>query len=63
MIIDVDDTLRNLLGVELAKLPGCPVYAAEQITFDPPNEAAAAQDGEARVKIYLHHIRESGPMR
>lgn len=63
MIRDVDDTLRNLLGVELAKLPGCPVYAAEQITFDPPSEAAAAQDGEARVNLYLHDIRENRTMR
>lgn len=63
MIPDVDDTLRRMLSQELGKLPGCPVYDAEQITFDPPTEAASAQDGEARVNLYLHDIRENLDLR
>lgn len=63
MISDVDDTLRRMLATELAKLPGCPVYDAEQITFEPPNDAAAAQDGEARVNLFLHDLRENVDLR
>lgn len=59
MILDVDDTLRRMLGAELALIPGCPVYTQEQITLDPPTEAAAAQDGEARVNLFLYDVREN----
>ncbi len=63
MIPDVDDTLRRMLAAELARLPGCPVYDAEQISFDPPGDAAAAQDGEARVNLFLHDLRENVDLR
>ncbi len=59
MILDVDETLRQMLGAELGRLPGCPVYTQEQITLGPPTEAAAAQDGEARVNLFLYDVREN----
>jgi hypothetical protein len=59
MIQDVDETLRRLLAAELKKLPGCPVQEKEQITFDAPAAAEALQDGEARVNLFLHDIREN----
>jgi hypothetical protein len=63
MITDVDDTLCKLLATELSFMPGCPVFTADQITFDPPTEAAAAQDGEARVNLYLCDLRENLDLR
>lgn len=63
MITDVDETLRRLLTAELGRIPGCPVYEAEQITFEPPTEADAAQDGEARVNLYLCDLRENLELR
>jgi len=59
MILDVDDSLRRMLATELAQIPGCPVYTQEQITLDAPTEAAAAQDGEARINLFLYDIREN----
>src|SRR5689334_5394129 len=63
MITDVDETLRRLLTAELGRIPGCPVYEAEQISFEPPTEADAAQDGEARVNLYLADLRENLDLR
>lgn len=59
MIVDVDETLKRMLGAELAKIPGCPVYSEEQITMEAPTLAAAQQDGEARVNLFLYDIREN----
>ncbi len=59
MILDVDDTLRRMLTAELSAIPGCPVYTEEQVSFDLPTEAAAAQDGEARINLFLYDIREN----
>ena len=63
MIQDVDQTLSQLLTAELGRVPGCPVHSAEQITFDPPVEAAANLDGEARVNLYLYDVRENLKLR
>lgn len=59
MILDLDKTLRQMLGAELALIPGCPVYTEEQLSFEPPTAAAAAQDGEARINLFLYDIREN----
>lgn len=59
MIADIDETLRRLILSELAKLPDTPVRHASQITFDPPIAAEAAQDGEARINLYLIDLREN----
>lgn len=59
MIEDVDQTLLRLLAAELARVPGCPVYAEEQVTFDPTPDAAADLDGEARVNLYLYSVWEN----
>ena len=63
MLQDVDETLLRLLAEELANIPGCPVWNREQITFEPPNGAEAGQDGEARINLCLHDIRENMEMR
>jgi hypothetical protein len=63
MIQDIDETLRRLLAAELIRTPGCPVRDREQITFDPPAEAEALRDGEARVNLYLHDLRENVELR
>jgi hypothetical protein len=59
MIHDVDATLQALLAEELGRVPGCPVRDPEQITFSPPAVAEAYQDGEARVNLFLHDVREN----
>jgi hypothetical protein len=59
MIADIDETLRLLILTELAGVPNCPIRDAAQITFDPPSIAEAAQDGEARVNLYLMDVREN----
>lgn len=59
MIQDIDETMRQLLVAELGRTPGCPVYDPDQVSFDPPDVADAAQDGEARVNLYLYDVREN----
>lgn len=59
MLADADETLGRLLETELSRLPGCPVFEREQITFDPPAVAEAAQDGQARVNLFLYDVREN----
>ena len=63
MIHDLDTTLTRLLTAELERIPGCPVRDPEQITFDSPVIAEQAQDGEARVNLYLFDVRENRDMR
>lgn len=63
MIQDLDTTLTRLLAAELERIPGCPVRDPEQITFDSPVIAEQAQDGEARVNLYLCDVRENREMR
>lgn len=63
MIQDIDETLSRLLVAELGRLPGCPVRDPEQITFAPPSEIEPVRDGEARVNLYLHDVRENVDMR
>ncbi len=63
MLQDVDETLRRLLTAELETTPGCPIYDADQITFDPPAVAEAALDREAHVNLYLHDVRENLALR
>src|SRR5947209_6190684 len=63
MIQDLDTTLTRLLTAELERIPGCPVRDPEQVTFDSPVIAEQAQDGEARVNLYLCDIRENREMR
>lgn len=59
MIQDVDQTLLQLLTAEMGRIPGCPVYSAEQVTFDPTPDAAADLDGEARVNLFLYSVWEN----
>ena len=59
MIQDVDQTLLQLLTAELSRIPGCPVYSSEQLTFDPTPDAAADLDGEARVNLFLYSVWEN----
>jgi hypothetical protein len=59
MIHDVDNAMSRLLATELARIPRCPVRDPEQITFDSPLIAEQAQDGEARVNLYLYDVREN----
>ncbi|HEX5322689.1 MAG TPA: Pvc16 family protein [Capsulimonadaceae bacterium] len=59
MIADIDEILRRMILTELAGLPDCPVRHPSQITFDPPSIAEAAQDGEARINLYLMDVREN----
>jgi hypothetical protein len=59
MIHDVDESLARLLTSELARVPGCPLRSAEQITFDPPPVTEAEVDGEARLNLYLFDLREN----
>lgn len=63
MLYDLDETLRDLLAAELERTPGCPIYDADQITFDPPGVAEAALDREAHVNLYLHDVRENLQLR
>jgi hypothetical protein len=63
MIQDLDTTLTRLLTTELERTPGCPVRDPEQVTFDSPVVAEQAQDGEARVNLYLFDVRENREMR
>ncbi|HZP82865.1 MAG TPA: Pvc16 family protein [Chthonomonadaceae bacterium] len=63
MIHDLDITLNRLLVAELERIPGCPVRDPEQVTFDSPVIVEQAQDGEARVNLYLFSVRENREMR
>ena len=59
MIQDVDQSLWRLLADELPKVPGCAVKDGDQITFDTPAVAEAAEKPKVRVNLYLHDLREN----
>ena len=63
MIQDVDETLRQFLGAELASIPGSPIKKLEQITFEHPSIAENPQLAPARVNLFLHDVRENLQLR
>ncbi|MGI4788784.1 MAG: Pvc16 family protein [Janthinobacterium lividum] len=63
MIRDVDETLSNLLSVEMSKIPGSPRLEKEQITFDAPPVAEAVSDKKPRLNLHLHSVSENRALR
>jgi len=60
MINDVDETIRQLLVGELAKIPERGSLTDLKILFDVPTAAVAGKTAAARtVYLYLHDIREN----
>jgi len=60
MIHDVDETIRQLLVGELAKIPERGALSDLKILFDSPAPAGAGETAEARtIHLYLHDIREN----
>lgn len=59
MIQDVDKSLWRLLAEELPKVPGCAVKGGDQVTFDTPAVAEAADRPKVRVNLFLHDLREN----
>lgn len=60
MINDVDETIRQLLVGELAKIPERGSLSDLKILFDTPAAAGAGKTAASRtVNMYLHDIREN----
>ncbi|MHB0937054.1 MAG: Pvc16 family protein [Armatimonadota bacterium] len=60
MIHDVDETIRQLLVGELAKIPERGALSDLKILFDTPAAAGAGKTASSRtVNMYLHDIREN----
>ena len=63
MIQDVDETLRQFLGAELASIPGCTINKTEQITFEHPSLADDPDRPPTRVNLFLYDVRENSSLR